>query len=287
MILETVLFWLAVLVYGAAVLLVVGGLVFRKQWAARGAWISSLVAFVLQTASILVRWFTSGRLPYVQSYENLLLGTWVVMAVYLFVGWRKPSLRVAGVGVLPFVLLSLGVAATMSSVHTPATAPYKSVWLGVHVLFAWATYAAYTVSASLGILELLSLRERPANAEPGWLTRLPSPEALADHTLRFVGYGFLVNTVMITSGAIWAHDLWGSYWQWDPVETWSLLTWLAYGFYLHAYYTLGWRKRPLAWIAILALLGVLMTFWGVQLVPSSYHLFRSIGQTAPQTGRPQ
>lgn len=285
MTLDTAFFWISVVAYALAVLLTAAAIVFGKPWASRWSWNVSLGAFLAHTLSISARWIGSGRLPYVQDFENLLLGTWVVMGLYVAIAWRRPALRPTGLGVLPFVLLSLGVAATMPAVYTPATAPYKSIWLGVHVTFAWATYAAYTICASLGILELLSLRHG-SKSKSGWLERVPSVEALEGQMLRFVGYGFLVNTVMITTGAIWAHDLWGSYWQWDPVETWSLLTWLAYGFYLHAYYTLGWRRKPLAWTAIFALFGVLMCFWGVQLFPSSYHLFRDLGSTAPQVGRP-
>ncbi len=285
MILETAFFWVAVVAYAFATLLVTAALVFGRDWAARYSWWLTLAAFAAHTAWIVVRWRLSGHLPYVQTYEDIVMGTWVVTAAYVFVGWRWPKLRVAGIGALPFVLLSLGVAATMPEAVGPVTAPFKSIWLGVHVTFAWATYAAYTICASLGILELM--KGRPSERHPDWLRRIPDEDVLQERTLKFVGYGFLVNSVMIASGAIWAHDLWGAYWSWDPVETWSLLTWLAYGFYLHAYFTLGWRKRRLAWIAVLALFGVLMSFWGVQFIPSSFHAFSRIGTEIGQVGRPK
>lgn len=283
---EYVMFWSAVAGYSAAVLLVVAGLVFKKEWAATWSWRLSWVAFALHSASIAARWYTSGRLPYVQEYENVLMGTWVVTALYLLVGSAWQNLKVTGVGVLPFVLLSLGVSTTMSTAVAPVTAPYRSIWLGVHVTFAWFTYAAYTICAALGFLEIM--KGRKDSARYTWLEKVPAPEVLRERTMRFVGYGFLVNGVMIASGAIWAYDLWGSYWQWDPVETWSLLTWLAFGLYLHAWFTLGWRDTRLAWIAIGALFGVLMTFWGVQFLPSSYHLFRDLGATMQmQSGMPR
>jgi cytochrome c-type biogenesis protein CcsB len=282
---EIATFWLATVCYGLATLFVVGALAFKRESLPRIGWWLSVAGFALHTASISARWVTSGRLPFVQEYENILMGTWVVIALYVLVGWRWSNLRPAGVGVLPFVLLSLGVAATLPSASTPVTAPYKSIWLGIHVTFAWATYAAYTVCASLAIAELM--RDLPKHRHPAWLDKMPSDDVIGERTLRFVGYGFLVNTVMIASGAIWAHDLWGAYWSWDPVETWSLLTWLAYGFYLHAYFTLGWRRQKLAWIAVLALFGVMMSFWGVQFFPSSFHVFRNLGDVVPQVGRPQ
>jgi cytochrome c-type biogenesis protein CcsB len=261
------------------VLFVVAGLVFSRPKASNAAWALTVIAFAAHTAALAARWVAAGHLPYIEDYENILMGTWVVVALYLGLGSRWRQLRAIGVGVLPFVLLSLGVAATLPSAVSPVTAPYKSIWLGVHVTFAWATYAAYTICASLAMLQLMKMRS--PDTHPEWLARVPEGRVLEERTVRFVGYGFLVNTVMIASGAIWAHDLWGAYWSWDPVETWSLLTWLAYGFYLHAHYTLGWRGKRLAWTAILALFGVLMSFWGVQFLPSSYHLFRSVGGSAP------
>ena len=71
-----------------------------------------------------------------------------------------------------------------------------------------------------------------------------------------------------------AKDLWGNYWSWDPVETWSLVTWLTYGLAIHLRLTLGWRGRRLAWIVILALAGMFITFFGINIfVSSSLHFF--------------
>lgn len=276
---QTIAFWVATVLYAVSVLVLVGGLVFVRPKASSAAWILTAAAFAAHTAAIIARWVSAGHLPYIEDYENILMGSWVVVALYLALGTKWRQLRAVGVGVLPFVLLSLGVAATLPSAVSPVTAPYKSIWLGVHVTFAWATYAAYTICASLAMLQLMKMRS--AEKHPEWLGRVPEAQVLEERTVRFVGYGFLVNTVMIASGAIWAHDLWGAYWSWDPVETWSLLTWLAYGFYLHARFTLGWRGKRLAWTAIFALFGVLMSFWGVQFLPSSYHLFRNVGGSAP------
>jgi len=282
---EALLFWAAALGYAVATLLVTIGLVFRKERVLSASTWVVVGAFAAQTASIAVRWYTTGRLPYVEDYENLLAGTWAIILVYLVVVFVWPKTRAIGVAVLPFVLLSMGVAMTLSTQASPITPPYRSVWLGIHVLFAWATYAAYTAAASLAVIELLKSRKKPPR-EGSALNNTPSIERLQELTFKMVAFGFLVNAVMMASGAIWAYELWGSYWRWDPVETWSLLTWLAFGFYMHAQLTLGWRGPRLAWIAVGALFGVLMMFWGVQFAPTSYHLFRDLGGTM-QMGGPQ
>lgn len=285
-IVENLLFWGAVIGYAIGTLLAVAGLVFGSGKAGAYSWIVSLVGLGLHTSTLVVRWMGSGRLPYIEQYENIVMGTWVVVVAFVALGFWRPSLRVVAVGVLAFTLLSLGYASTLPMAAGPMTAPYKSVWLGVHVLFAWATYAAYAVCAALGLIEILKSRKNYVDDPETWIGRTPDCNRLGELTFRFVGYGFLVNGVMIASGAIWAHDLWGAYWQWDPVETWSLITWLAFGLYLHGRITLGWRGVRLAWIAVFALFGVLMTFWGVQLLPSSYHLFKNLGPVLSQPGRP-
>lgn len=275
--LEGMLFWVAVVGYALAMLSITAGLVFKRGSVADASFWLTVTAYAAHTGSIITRWISSGRLPFVQDYENLLSGTWAIVLVYLIVAVVWKHLRPAAIGVLPFVLLSMGWAVTLPSEPGPVTPPYRSIWLAVHVLFAWATYAGYTSAAGLGILSLLKSGRRPAK-EGSPIAKVPDASRLDEITFRLVAFGFIVNALMIASGAIWAYELWGSYWRWDPVETWSLLTWVAYGFYLHASLTLGWRGRRLAWVAVLALFGVMMAFWGVQFAPTSYHLFRSIGE---------
>jgi len=80
--------------------------------------------------------------------------------------------------------------------------------------------------------------------------------------------------VMIGSGAMWAKNLWGAYWSWDPVETWSLISWMMYGLILHLRFTFGWRGTRMAWMVILALISVFVVMFGVNFaVESSLHIF--------------
>lgn len=276
---ESVTFWVALLAYAAGFLCMAGGTFFGKGRLIKAGFALAVVGFASQTASIGLRWVDTGHLPYVEDYENTLAGTWFIIGTYLALVLRWPNLRAAGLGVLPFALLGLGYGISQPTSPGVITPAYKSWWLVIHVMFAWFTYAAYTSCAAIAIVELLKTKRR-ALAETSPIWRTPDVPVLQDLTFRLVGFGFLVNALMIASGAIWAYELWGSYWGWDPVETWSLITWLGFAFYLHARITLKWRGRKLAWIPVLALFGVMMSFWGVQLLPSSYHLFRSLGGAA-------
>lgn len=283
---ESLTFWVAVVLYALATIVSVAGVAFSREKLTNIAFAVTIGAFASHTASIVFRWISIGRLPYVQDYENALSGTWAIVLLYLIVTFVVPRVRIASVVVLPMVVLTVGYGLTVPSTPGLVTPAYKSLWLVIHVLFAWATYAAYVSAASLAGIELLKSGKKPLR-QGSLLARTPGSEQLGELTFRLVVFGFVVNAAAMASGAIWAYELWGSYWRWDPVETWTLLTWLAYAFYLHAQVTLGWRGRRLAWVVLFALFGVMMTFWGVQLVPSTYHLFRNIGSGMPQLSGPR
>jgi ABC-type transport system involved in cytochrome c biogenesis permease subunit len=138
--------------------------------------------------------------------------------------------------------------------------PYRSNWLMVHVVFAWLAFGSYVVASALAGYFL-------------WVTRraVPVPEpdrrGLVDElAARLIAFGFVSDSVMIASGAIWAHGLWGRYWAWDPIETWSLVSWLVYGVNLHLRFTLGWQGRRAAWVAVLSVLGIIVTFFGLGVI---------------------
>lgn len=284
---EAIFYWLSIAAYAAATISVFAGVTWsRYSWMQRSLWLSC-GGLVAQAGSIAVRWWESGHFPYIKAYENVLVGSAVMVAAYVAIALWKRSLTIVGALVLPVVLVTLGYGLTRANAAGPVTPPYQSFWLVVHVTFAWITYAAYSTVAGLAAALLMRLRaERRGTEKTGVPAWVPPSEQIDDISLKLVAFGFLNNAVMIASGAIWAYRLWGSYWSWDPVETWSLLTWLAYGLYMHARLTLGWKGCRLAWLALFALLGVLMTFWGVQLAPTSYHLFRNLGNGMIETSRP-
>jgi cytochrome c-type biogenesis protein CcsB len=183
---------------------------------------------------------------------------------------RKGRHPLLAAGALPLGLLIMAVGAMSDTQAQPMVASLQSFWLYIHIFFAWLAYGAYTVACGAGMLYLVrSRRNRPR----------PSDEDLArldELMFRSTVFGFITDAIMIAAGSIWAKDLWGSYWSWDPVETWSLLSWLIYGLALHLRITLGWRGRRLAWVLVFAIIGVLVSFWGVNLVmESSAHVFNA------------
>ncbi|NUM37447.1 MAG: c-type cytochrome biogenesis protein CcsB, partial [Candidatus Brocadiae bacterium] len=88
-----------------------------------------------------------------------------------------------------------------------------------------------------------------------------------------IALGFPFLAMGILSGSVWANKAWGRYWGWDPKETWSLITWLIYAFYLHARFVRGWKGIALAWCAVIGFLGVLFTYFGVNYLLTGLHSY--------------
>ncbi len=274
--LEIRLVWPALALFAVAFLAELWGMVFGKARARRAAFWMAAAAFGLETAAIAARWAATGHGPVMRTYENSLAGSWFLFLVFLGVSWGVPRMRSLLVGVLPIALLMVGNGIMSGPEHEPLLPPYQSGWLWIHVAFAWFAYGSFLVAAVLGALHLWKARRAAAGeSAPGPVAAggvepegrgaglLPPPAILDELSLKTVLFGFVSHTVMLGAGAIWAHGLWGRYWSWDPVETWSLITWVVYGLYLHLRVTYGWRGRRAAWLAIACAAAVVITFGGM------------------------
>jgi ABC-type transport system involved in cytochrome c biogenesis permease subunit len=122
-----------------------------------------------------------------------------------------------------------------------------------------------------GLLYLLLLWRRS-----GLESMLPSTDNLDRITYKTVAIAFPLLTAMIATGAYWANQTWGSYWSWDPKETWAAITWLVYAGYLHMRITRGWRGRRAAYFAIFGFIVVIFTFFGVTYLLPSIHGYASM-----------
>jgi cytochrome c-type biogenesis protein CcsB len=265
--LEGIFLWTAVFFYGASFFVFLSAVVFTSSGLSSLAWKGSVAGFILHTAAITVRWITSGHPPVLGTFEHALAGSWFVMTIFLIAVRRFSGLKDIGVIVSLFVLLMLGYGVMSSEASLePLPPPYRSNWLWVHVTFAWIAYGAYHVAAGIAILYLLKERKAKGGKEgrlTGFLSRLPETSRMDEFNSKLIVYGFIAHIGMLGSGAIWAYGLWGRYWAWDPIEIWSLVTWLIYGMSIHLRTTYGWRGRKYAWLVILSLIGIIVTFGGI------------------------
>ena len=253
---EEIFLWCAVAGYAGAFVFFLVGTVFRKEaWAGRGVY-ATVAGFCGHTLAVLFRWRATGHAPVMHTYENSLIGVWFLVLIYLGLKRYFPPSRMFGVVVTPFALLILGNGVMVGAELQPLEPAFKSNWLFIHVLFAWFCFGSYLLAFADGIMYLVKAR----NPEGGG--RLPDLKLLEELSLRLILFGFLSHAVMLGSGAIWAHSLWGKYWNWDPVETWALISWLVYGVNLHLRFTLGWSGKRGAWLAVLSLFSIIFLFFG-------------------------
>jgi cytochrome c-type biogenesis protein CcsB len=158
---------------------------------------------------------------------------------------------------------------------TPLIPALQSNWLIAHVVTCFIGYAAFTVAGGLGVMYLLRASSE-SNQRPGYMAAtLPDLKVIDDVTHKCIVFGFIWLSAGIITGAIWANEAWGTYWSWDPKETWSIITWFLYALILHARFTRGWRGRRIAWLAILGFFAILFTYFGVNFLLSGLHSYGS------------
>jgi cytochrome c-type biogenesis protein CcsB len=232
------------------------------------------VGYVAHNLAIGARFLATGHLPWSGDYESAMMAGWFIIGATLYVGRRNKQLRALAIGTVPLVVLLMGFGVMRNPVLTPMAASLKTYWLYIHVYFAQLAFGSYALSMAAGVLYLLKRKSAASDSPNPAYERFPSLDRLDELIFRYVLFGFITDTIMIAAGAIWAKDLWGSYWSWDPVETWSLISWLMYGIAIHLRITFGWREERLAWLVIAALCTVIISFFGVTLVvDTSMHFF--------------
>jgi len=235
--------------------------------------VSGLLA---QTSAIGVRWWESYRLgighaPLSNLYESMIFFSWTIALIYLLVA-RRLETRLLGVFVMPLVCLSVASTSLMNQQIQPLVPALQSNWLTAHVVTCFLGYAAFAVAFCFSLLYLLKSR-RTAGAGGYFQRSLPGAELLDEFSYRMIAVGFPLMSLGIITGAAWANSAWGSYWTWDPKETWSLIVWLIYAAYLHARIARGWKGRRAAILSLVGFAATMFCYLGVNLLLSGLHSY--------------
>ena len=266
---EILLMWAAVTFYAVGTILFAVGAVFRKERVLSVALWISLAGLIPHTLAVIIRWVAVGHGPYLGFYEVVSSYAWFSVVVLGLLSWWRPGLKVLGVIIMPVAFLMLGGAMLAPNSPLAVTPTLASWWLNIHVTFAKLSYTSFIAAFAVGVVYLI--RDRKPGDGTGVLDKLPPQEVLDDLIYRVVGIGFIFLSIMIVAGAIWANEAWGRYWGWDPIETWSLISWIVYAVYLHLRLTMGWRGKRSAIYAVVALPVMLFTLIGVPLAYNSIH----------------
>ena len=277
------LFGITMLAYLLSAAFYLGLLIFKLPRAGQIGMLLAVVGVVVQTAAIGLRWYESyqighGHAPLTNMYESLVFFAWCTTLVYLYLEYRYKA-RVVGAFVLPCVAVAMAYASFSDRIDdriNPLIPALQSNWLIAHVVTCFIGYAAFAVAGGLGLMYLIKRRavqrQAPADSIGG---SLPELRVIDNLTHRTIVFGFLWLSAGIITGAVWANEAWGTYWSWDPKETWSIITWFLYASTLHARFTRGWSGRRIAWLAIAGFVAVFFTYFGVNFLLSGLHSYGS------------
>ena len=259
-------------VYGFAAILYIVAWIFNKKLPGLLATWTALLGAMGNAVGIIMRWFESyklgiGHAPLSNMYESLVFFSFTIVVIYLVIE-RSYKKRILGVFAMPLVFLSIAYASLSPNINDriqPLIPALKSNWLIAHVMTCFLGYAAFAIAFGISLMYLLA---RGDKKEKGYLlSQFPEPTFLDNLTHQMVTFGFLFLSIGIITGAVWANSAWGSYWSWDPKETWSLITWFIYATLLHARLMRGWHGKRIAYVSIIGFMAVLFTYFGVNLLP--------------------
>lgn len=257
---------------------------------------------LLITIQLVIRWVDSGHFPLSNLYESLLFLSWGLLFFYAIIE-NQIKTRLLGLLVCPAILclicftsFSLPQELQQAQALVPAL---QSNWLIMHVSVMILSYASLLLGCLLAISYIILYFVKQQNLPISSIslnTNLPDVtsdrndftssfvqkpdrkfskifELLDNLSYRIIGFGFCLLTLGILSGAIWANETWGSYWSWDPKETWALITWLIFAIYLHTRFIQGLSGLKPAQIASFGFFIIWVCYLGVNLLGKGLHSY--------------
>jgi cytochrome c-type biogenesis protein CcsB len=265
--------------------------------------ISSITANILLFFILASRWVIAGYFPLSNLYESLLFLTWTLLTIYLYLE-NKTKSKLMGAVIIPVALLINGFANLTLSPDMQKASPLvpalQSNWLMMHVSMMMLSYATLIMGSLLCILFLVISKYQDVDLqivdesslplynvmldyyeaklfspsdEISELGKLKLLQSLDNWSYRIIGLGFPFLTIGIIAGGVWANEAWGSYWSWDPKETWALITWIVFATYLHSRITKGWEGKKTAILGGLGFFVIWICYLGVNFLGKGLHSY--------------
>jgi cytochrome c-type biogenesis protein CcsB len=270
------------------------GAVFKKKSSFTVKILTILVNLSI-TLQLLFRWTISGHFPISNLYESLYFLTWGITMGQLLIEKEYYSPIISSIAI-PIELLTVSFACfvlpddlKLSSNLVPAL---RSSWLVMHVSVVMLSYAALIIGSLLSASVLFINKNEPLQIRSsstgigGFKVSnnyalghsddsigFSNSEELDTLSYRSILIGFVLLTLGLISGAVWANEAWGTWWSWDPKETWAFISWLFYAAYLHMRISKGWQGRKPALLATTGFLVVLVCYLGVNFLGIGLHSY--------------
>lgn len=278
---STKMFSSVTFLYLACTVLYINFLAFRSERLGKIATGLSWITLLIHTAAILWRWVESyqlgmGHAPLSNMYESLVFFSWCIALLYLL--WeKKMKARIIGAFAMPLAFLFIAYASLAPGVSDridPLIPALQSNWLHAHVITCFLSYASFALSCAVSVMYLIKIKKKEQGGkETGWISLFPPLDSLDALVYKTIAMGFPLLTIGIVTGAAWANYAWGSYWSWDPKETWSLITWFVYALFLHARLVREWRGKRTALLSVIGFAAVIFTYFGVNYILSGLHSY--------------
>lgn len=262
---EEAMFMLAFILYIASSIGFFVHVALKKEKVGNLAVWAAAIGFLIHNIAMIVRIIEAQRLPFSNQFEFANSFTWGIVLCYLVLHFRYKFTAV-GAFVMPLAFLMMGYASMLPKDIKPLMPALQSGWLNFHVSTAIVAYGSFAVACGLSVMYLIGLKSDDKAS--------PDREASDYLSYRVIAFGFLMLSIVIITGAIWAKHAWSRYWGWDPKETWSLITWIIYAAYLHLRFNRGWHGKAAAWFAVIGFICVLFTFAGVNILLPGIHSYR-------------
>ena len=259
------LFFVAFIVYAAAVVLQFTGIAFKKEKLLKLSWILFVAAFAVHSLFTIVRGAKAGRLPLSNQFEFANGFAWGVALMLMILRGRLKGDWLS-VTAMPMTLLVMTYAALQPMEIHDLMPALRSGWFGIHIGSAVLSYSAFVLAGCVGLRYLIVSKK---NGE-GEKQKLEQMDYMS---YRLVAFGFLFLTIVILSGAIWAEQAWSSFWTWDPKEVWALITWIIYAVFLHLRLVAKHKGARMAWFLVIAVPVVFFTFAGVNTFMHGMHTY--------------
>jgi len=247
------------------------------------------------TLQLLFRWSISGHFPISNLYESLYFLTWGITMGQLFIEREYQSPIIPSIAI-PVELVTVAFASFVLpddlKLSTNLVPALRSSWLIMHVSVVMLSYAALIIGSLLSASVLFVNKNNPLQIRSSstgiggfkisnnyTFNDLVEPiefshsEELDTLSYRSILIGFVLLTLGLISGAVWANEAWGTWWSWDPKETWAFISWLFYAAYLHMRISKGWQGRRPALLATTGFLVVLVCYLGVNFLGIGLHSY--------------
>jgi cytochrome c-type biogenesis protein CcsB len=221
--------------------------------------------------------------PLSNLFESIMYMVFAIFVLYLVIErmFRPVAFGLVSSGLVTIIMALASLLPARLRDAAPLVPSLQSYWIKIHVTLMLTSYAAFFLSFVAATIYLFFhyrdqwFSPKAVGAAAAVTAKAPitTLELLDELTYRLILLGFPILALGIITGGLWANHAWGTYWSWDPKETWALITWLFYAAYLHVRVSREWRGAKAAWFAVVGFASVLVTYIGVNYLAQGLHTY--------------